>query len=354
MIKYFLPIAVIIIISGCAGDEGTNATVSSAIEENRTLANKTTNITVSDITVTGMLVAATKDACDVIVCNASQRICGDGTIAYCNNTCSNGACNECVPDCTGRDATAACSESWSCSEWSVCTGNQQIRRCNDANNCGTAKNKPTEARGCISCDESWSCNAWSACSNGVQTRTCSDTNDCGTSLNKPAETQTCCSLICSACEVIDQAACKCMPVACSSGDGCCPAGCSYANDSDCASARNIIINELLPNPTNGSEWFELYNPASINIDIGGLMIDDVIDGGRSAYTIPEGTTINASGFFVWETSSYFNNNGDEANLIFNGSLIDSFAYNTTEKDKSFCRIGAWQSNCEPTKGEANG
>ena len=41
------------------------------------------------------------------------------------------------------------------------------------------------------CTESWSCTDWSSCSGGTQTRTCTDANNCGTTVNKPAESRSC-------------------------------------------------------------------------------------------------------------------------------------------------------------------
>jgi PGF-pre-PGF domain-containing protein len=45
------------------------------------------------------------------------------------------------------------------------------------------------------CTESWSCTDWSVCVNSTQTRTCTDSNDCGTTVNKPAESQECQTLM---------------------------------------------------------------------------------------------------------------------------------------------------------------
>lgn len=43
-----------------------------------------------------------------------------------------------------------------------------------------------------SCYENWTCSAWSICSqDGSQVRVCNDANTCGTEREKPAETQTC-------------------------------------------------------------------------------------------------------------------------------------------------------------------
>ena len=41
------------------------------------------------------------------------------------------------------------------------------------------------------CTESWSCTSYSTCSGGTQTRTCTDSNSCGTETSKPSESQSC-------------------------------------------------------------------------------------------------------------------------------------------------------------------
>ncbi len=45
---------------------------------------------------------------------------------------------------------SSCSENWSCSDWSVCSSDQQTRTCTDSNDCGTTKSKPTEVQSCQS------------------------------------------------------------------------------------------------------------------------------------------------------------------------------------------------------------
>jgi PGF-pre-PGF domain-containing protein len=45
------------------------------------------------------------------------------------------------------------------------------------------------------CAESWSCTEWTVCTNATQTRTCTDANNCGTTSSKPAESQQCQSLV---------------------------------------------------------------------------------------------------------------------------------------------------------------
>jgi PGF-pre-PGF domain-containing protein len=46
-------------------------------------------------------------------------------------------------------AAITCTEGWSCTDWSVCSNNQQTRTCTDANACGTTVNKPVESQGCV-------------------------------------------------------------------------------------------------------------------------------------------------------------------------------------------------------------
>jgi PGF-pre-PGF domain-containing protein len=45
-------------------------------------------------------------------------------------------------------AAITCTESWSCTGWSVCAINQQTRSCTDANACGTTIDKPVESQSC--------------------------------------------------------------------------------------------------------------------------------------------------------------------------------------------------------------
>jgi len=47
-------------------------------------------------------------------------------------------------------AGGVCTESWTCTSWSTCSGGTQIRTCTDANSCGTETNKPTESQTCTS------------------------------------------------------------------------------------------------------------------------------------------------------------------------------------------------------------
>jgi len=41
-----------------------------------------------------------------------------------------------------------CVESWTCGEWGICTNNEQMRVCTDANNCGTTNDMPDNVISC--------------------------------------------------------------------------------------------------------------------------------------------------------------------------------------------------------------
>jgi hypothetical protein len=124
-----------------------------------------------------------------------------------------------------------------------------------------------------------------------------------------------------------------------------------------ATPQVLFINELLPNAS--TEWIEIFNASSSDINIGGYIIDDLRPGGSAPFTIPAGTIIRARGFFVWRTSAYFNNAGDDANLVApGGTVVDRFSFTSTSLNRSFVRLpdgGAWsaQMDSTPTPGASN-
>jgi len=65
-------------------------------------------------------------------------------------------------------------------------------------------------------------------------------------------------------------------------------------------ASNIVVNEVMYNPTTGGEWVELYNPTSAAIDVSGLLLSDNegTDAGEGEYWIPAGTSIPAGGYLT--------------------------------------------------------
>ncbi|MBK8900510.1 MAG: lamin tail domain-containing protein [Anaerolineaceae bacterium] len=134
--------------------------------------------------------------------------------------------------------------------------------------------------------------------------------------------------------------------------------------SDPASAYgmdDIVINEIMPNP-NGSdpEWVELFNPTPQNIDISGMWLDDISGGGASPIQVPTSTTITAGGYWTLDTSSVFNNGGDDVRLLLpdGSTVVDTYSYGNSAKGKSWYRTpdgGSWAGSMttNTTKGAAN-
>lgn len=130
----------------------------------------------------------------------------------------------------------------------------------------------------------------------------------------------------------------------------------------------VRINEFLmaPKRTNQPEWVELFNGGTQTLDLSGLYIDDLANGGGAPKLIPAGTTIAPGGRWVFEfTQGYLNNTGPESVRflrIVGGveTVYDQYDYNlgSSQIDKVFHRIGdggAWCNTISSnvTKGTAN-
>lgn len=72
----------------------------------------------------------------------------------------------------------------------------------------------------------------------------------------------------------------------------------------------------MPNPEEGNEWVELYNPdASQSANLSGWKIDDQKDGGQNPKTI-DNLTIPPKSYAIFNISRYFNDNdSDQACLL---------------------------------------
>jgi hypothetical protein len=95
-----------------------------------------------------------------------------------------------------REFLDDCIPNWSCTSWSSCSNDQQIRTCTDSNSCGISFGRPNLNQSCGSgsCTPDWECTAWNPAEcpeNETQTRACTDSNSCGTDLGKSPETKTC-------------------------------------------------------------------------------------------------------------------------------------------------------------------
>jgi beta-lactamase superfamily II metal-dependent hydrolase len=126
-------------------------------------------------------------------------------------------------------------------------------------------------------------------------------------------------------------------------------------------AGEVLINEILPAPSSGAEWVELYNTTSSDVDISYCYLDDLADAGGAPVQIPSGTIIPASGFWTRDFSSYFNNTGDDVRFLREDgtTVLDAYTYGTTGYDESWYRLpdgGPWAGlpTTSPTKGTTNG
>ncbi|MFA6594142.1 MAG: right-handed parallel beta-helix repeat-containing protein [Candidatus Buchananbacteria bacterium] len=99
------------------------------------------------------------------------------------------------------------------------------------------------------CVESWSCADWSVCSGGTQTRTCVDSNNCGTTDSKPAVSQTC----------------VCTPTTCAAQGKNCGSisnGCGGTlSCGTCNAAQNCVSNLCVVKTCTSSACCKAKNPA---------------------------------------------------------------------------------------------
>jgi beta-lactamase superfamily II metal-dependent hydrolase len=121
----------------------------------------------------------------------------------------------------------------------------------------------------------------------------------------------------------------------------------------------ILINEVLPSPSSGTEWVELYNATTSTKNIGYCVIDDIV-AGSAAYQIPASTLIPAHGFWTLDRTSYFNNAGDDVRFLMEDgvTVLDSHTYGNTASNLSWYRFpdgGTWATSAtaSTTKGQSN-
>ncbi|MFA6256759.1 MAG: lamin tail domain-containing protein [Candidatus Paceibacterota bacterium] len=130
----------------------------------------------------------------------------------------------------------------------------------------------------------------------------------------------------------------------------------------------LVINEFVSDPDSGSEWIELKNDSSSEINLDGWSWTELASpGGDTEHESSQKNlsgTVSANGFFVFEMSSALNNAGDSIGLYNGGNLVDRVSFGTvagysknldaSAKGKSGALVsGNWQTNQVPTKGGAN-
>ena len=87
-----------------------------------------------------------------------------------------------------------------------------------------------------------------------------------------------------------------------------------------STSGQVVINEFELNPPgndnylNVEEWVELYNPTSESIDISGWTLS-TIGGETVTVSIPEGTMVDANGYYVFRRGSQWLDNNAEAVIL---------------------------------------
>lgn len=118
-------------------------------------------------------------------------------------------------------------------------------------------------------------------------------------------------------------------------------------------ASNIVINEILPNPSSGNDWVEIYNPTSNSINLSNYIVKDSTS---SLKTLSQ--TISGNGFLVVEVGKRLDKSGDNIYLLDNSGLeLDKYVYTSDPgKDISFGRFPdgeTWHTLSTPSKSLTN-
>lgn len=151
------------------------------------------------------------------------------------------------------------------------------------------------------------------------------------------------------------------------------------NIADPAEVPVLFINELMASNTSTIEdpdapgefedWFEIHNPGSMDVDMGGLfMTDDLDDPG--AWLVPDGVIVPSGGFIIiWadndpeqgdQHATFQLTSSGESVAIFaldGVTLIDSVDFPALGEDIAWGRLedgGATWGEVPPTPGESNG
>jgi hypothetical protein len=67
-----------------------------------------------------------------------------------------------------------------------------------------------------------------------------------------------------------------------------------------ANPVNVVFNEWMAKPATGADWFELFNPETEPVNLGGMTLtDDPTALGRAKFAIPDRTYIPARGWVRW-------------------------------------------------------
>ncbi len=116
---------------------------------------------------------------------------------------------------------------------------------------------------------------------------------------------------------------------------------------------SILINEI--SPSTDTEWVELYNDSSSEVDLSGYLLED----GNSSRNddINLSGIISGNGFVVFtHVEGWLNNGGDTIKLYNNASpsaIIDQYTYGGVDSSKSIARIPNGSENWQTTTNITN-
>ncbi len=237
--------------------------------------------------------------CGGLECPDSVTACHDGFTARCGNTCANGTCTRCTPDCSGHEAEEA-----SCPECGACQVSGPLGcSCDLVVPCsgnGICEYGEYPGQDCPSCDDSDPCTldsyAYSSrlCIHEILVPCCGD-RECG--------------------EDEDFSSCP----------------------DDCGEISGVRITNLDPI----GEWLEIRNLGSADTDMTGWIIRDALAEPREVFRFPEFAL--GPGRFVYILKGYgedndthlhrnrnnnvWNNEGDTAVLIDSmGRTVSEYGY----------------------------
>ncbi|MFA7653996.1 MAG: lamin tail domain-containing protein [Candidatus Magasanikbacteria bacterium] len=123
---------------------------------------------------------------------------------------------------------------------------------------------------------------------------------------------------------------------------------------------SLRLNEIMPAPTEGNEWLEIFNPTTSSLNLAGGYICD----SRGANTTDScknlSGIIEAENFLVFNwTGYYLNNTGGDSVYLKNpeGINIDSISYDEIDEGYTYARFvdgaGNWAITTNPTPNATN-
>lgn len=113
-------------------------------------------------------------------------------------------------------------------------------------------------------------------------------------------------------------------------------------------SNSIKITEILPNPNSDEgdqEWIEILNTGTESVNLGNWKL---ADGSKKGFLIPDSTTIEQGAYRIFqksETGLSLNNSMDSVFLYdFNDNLVDTVAYEKSQKGYSYALVGVKSSS----------